>query len=199
MRLARDVRPPGGHSYLCGACRRRGRQRGPDARHGELDRRAAATVRRRLGRRPARPRRDADELGTPQSVGDGYIYKVVVSEPSDVPVLADGVTLTFQLPSQAGLVASKVTRGSGCTGTVTLTCNLGFVTPQQSSEAEITVTVKEPGDLVANASVANAYGDRNPANNSASLELRLAPAVASPVVTPRALAAGVTRRGTSSA
>ena len=114
-------------------------------------------------------------IGTPQAVGDGFVYKVVVSEPPDIQVLANDVTLTIQLPPQVQLVSSKVTRGSGCTGTTTLTCNLGYVTHQIGSEAEITVTVKALGDLVASASVTNIYGDRNPANNSATLTLKVPP------------------------
>ena len=62
------------------------------------------------------------------TTGDTVVYRVEVRLKN--PTQTSGVTwaiVTDTLPAGVELVSTKVNRGSGCTGTSTLTCNLDFL------------------------------------------------------------------------
>lgn len=61
-----------------------------------------------------------------------------ISVTDDGPAGVDGVVLTVELPPGMRLVGPPAyTRGSGCTGTTTLVCNLGFLRPKGAQQANV--------------------------------------------------------------
>lgn len=85
------------------------------------------------------------------------------------PAAATGVTVTDNLPPAVNLVSAASSQG-GCTGTGTLTCTLGDISP--GGAASITVVVNVPagaaGTLANSATVSAGQADPNPANNTAT-------------------------------
>lgn len=98
----------------------------------------------------------------PVMAGGELVYIAKVSNKS--AVAAGGVVLTMKLP--AGVSLPEVS-GATCTGTGTLTCNLGTLKAKGSKEVEFMVVTQAPGTLKGSASVAGASTDPKPANNSA--------------------------------
>jgi len=65
------------------------------------------------------------------------------------PSTASGVTLTDTIPGTTTFVSSSTTIGS-CSGTTTVTCNLGTLTPGQTATVTINVTAPLAGGPIAN-------------------------------------------------
>ena len=79
------------------------------------------------------------------TTGDTVVYRVEVRLKN--PTQTSGVTwaiVTDTLPAGVELVSTKVNRGSGCTGTSTLTCNLDFLSGYLVGVVEITAYVSRP-------------------------------------------------------
>jgi hypothetical protein len=108
---------------------------------------------------------------------------------------ATRVVVTDPLPAGTELVSARTNRGSGCTGTTTLTCDLDFLSGELVGEVEIVVRVTRPGTLVNTATVAAAERDPDASNNTASATVSV------PAQEPSVPAAlkGVTKRGSAGA
>ncbi|MGZ8217113.1 hypothetical protein [Methylomagnum sp.] len=99
----------------------------------------------------------------PVVAGGELVYIVKVRNKS--AVAASGVVLTMKLP--AGVSLPEIS-GATCTGTGTLTCNLGTVKAKGSKEVEFMVVTQAAGILKGSATVTSATTDPIPANNTAS-------------------------------
>jgi uncharacterized repeat protein (TIGR01451 family) len=104
----------------------------------------------------------------PAKAGGTLTYTIVVT--NNGPATATGVSMTDQLPKQAGFGAVTTTRGT-CMhkpSKNTVTCTLGSMASGTSATIVITVRPTNPGTLTNTATVtASAPGDPNSANNRA--------------------------------
>jgi uncharacterized repeat protein (TIGR01451 family) len=101
----------------------------------------------------------------PVVLGSNLTYTLTVSNIGTG--LATGVVLTDLLPGGTTLVSATSTQGV-CSGTTTITCSLGFLTPGSSADVIIVVTSTAAGSLTNTASVAFAGTDVNTANDTAT-------------------------------
>jgi uncharacterized repeat protein (TIGR01451 family) len=104
----------------------------------------------------------------PIRVNGTLTYTIVVRNAGPLP--ATGVTLTDQLPKQAGFSSVTTTQGS-CTAKApkaTVTCTIGTIAV--GGQVTVTIRVKPtgPGTLVNTATVQTTSRDSNLANNSAT-------------------------------
>ncbi len=82
------------------------------------------------------------------------------------PALATGVVVTDTLPS--GVTFGSVTPSQGnCSGTTTVTCNLGSLTVNSQATITITVTPQSTGTLINSANIHGDQQDPVPSNDSA--------------------------------
>lgn len=102
----------------------------------------------------------------PATVGNNLTYSVTVSNAGSGP--ASSSTLTNTVPGGASFVSSTASQGS-CTGTSTVTCNLGTINSGANATATIVVrpTATSAG-LTSTFTVSAATTDPNAANNSAT-------------------------------
>src|SRR5258706_7612186 len=80
---------------------------------------------------------------------------------------ATGVTLTDTLPGSVNLVSAVPSQGN-CSGTTTITCNLGGILKHATATVTIVVATTVTGQLSNTASVALDQTDFDPTNNSAT-------------------------------
>jgi uncharacterized repeat protein (TIGR01451 family) len=102
----------------------------------------------------------------PVAVNANLTYSIVVA--NNGPSQATGVTLTDTLPAGVTFVSSTPSAGT-CSGTTTITCNLGSI--NNGASVTVTIVVTAPattGSLSNTASVTSAVTDSNAANNSAT-------------------------------
>ncbi len=93
-----------------------------------------------------------------------FNYEIMVSNLSSGT--ATGVTVVDTLPAGVTLVSMAVPSQGSCSGTSTVTCNLGTLLGGSSATIDLTVT-KVVGGLVSNSAMATANeSDPNMANNS---------------------------------
>jgi uncharacterized repeat protein (TIGR01451 family) len=80
-------------------------------------------------------------------------------------------TVTDTLPPGVTLQGVVVPQGANCSGTTTVTCDLGGLTPGSSSSLTLITTLPnaEGINVTNTASVANNNGDANPANDTSSV------------------------------
>jgi len=101
----------------------------------------------------------------PVQVNHNLSYTITVT--NNGPQAAAGVQVTDVLPAGVDLVSATPDQGT-CSGTATVTCNLGAIS--NSGSAHITLVVKPTtvgtGTLSNTATVSSASADANPANNS---------------------------------
>ncbi len=83
------------------------------------------------------------------------------------PSTATNVTVTDILPGSVTFQSATPSQGS-CSGTTTVTCNLGAILASGTASVEILVVTGGPGTVNNSASVAAAESDPVPANNTAS-------------------------------
>jgi uncharacterized repeat protein (TIGR01451 family) len=84
------------------------------------------------------------------------------------PNTAFGAVVTDTLPANTTLISSSASQGS-CTGTSTVTCNLGTIASGNSATVTLNVLLTQPNGTISNtASVTIDNGDTNPVNNTAS-------------------------------
>lgn len=88
---------------------------------------------------------------------------------------ATDVVATINLPSQVTFASATVNRGSGCTGTTTLTCDLNYLNGTLVATVQIVTQVNQTGTLVATASMTTTPGDSNTANNTATSTITISP------------------------
>ncbi|MFZ5876473.1 MAG: DUF11 domain-containing protein [Nitrospirota bacterium] len=101
----------------------------------------------------------------PVLVGQNLTYTIVVT--NNGPNSATGVSMTDTLPAGATWVSTMTSQGS-CSGTVTVTCNLGTLANAASATVTIVVTPTAGGTLSNTASVTGAEADPVSGNNSAT-------------------------------
>ena len=101
----------------------------------------------------------------PVTPGSSLLYTLSISNGG--PNTATGVVVTDTLPGGVTFQSSSASQGS-CTGTVTVTCNLGSILNGGTATVQILVTAGGAGSVTNNASVTSAVSDPNAANNSAS-------------------------------
>jgi hypothetical protein len=82
---------------------------------------------------------------------------------------ADHMVLTYVLPPGAELVFSETNRGSGCTGSGPVVCNLDFVSGTIVATALLGVRLTQPGEAVATASITARQWDPDTKNNADSV------------------------------
>ena len=103
----------------------------------------------------------------PVDVGDDLSYDLTVV--NNGPNAATGVTLTDVLPAGLTFVSATPSQGS-CSGTTTVSCNLGGLASGASATITIVVQPDNAGTLTNTASVAADQPDPAPADNSATAD-----------------------------
>ncbi len=104
---------------------------------------------------------------TPPVPTDAVTYNAVVSDVNGGS--GSNLVLTLKLPSSATVVSMSADRGSGCTGTTKITCNLDWISG--SLTAHVTVTARVPAgvQVTATGAVSETESDPNLKNNTASV------------------------------
>jgi uncharacterized repeat protein (TIGR01451 family) len=103
----------------------------------------------------------------PVSFGTNLTYTITVRNNGEIT--ATGVTLTDTLPAGAALVSANSTAGT-CSGTTSITCNIGTLTG--GATATVTIVVTPPGvRTITNTATATINEtDALPANNTATTQ-----------------------------
>ncbi|HEY1270312.1 MAG TPA: putative Ig domain-containing protein [Candidatus Binatia bacterium] len=109
----------------------------------------------------------------PVIVGNNVTYTLTVKSRGFID--ATGVTLTDTLPANLSLVSATPSQGSACSGTTTITCNLGSILNHASATVTIVATATAIGPATNTATVAANEDDFNPSNNTASQTTTVAP------------------------
>jgi uncharacterized repeat protein (TIGR01451 family) len=102
-----------------------------------------------------------------EPVAQGANFTYMIATANLGPAAASNVTVTDVLPAGVTLVSATSSQGS-CSGTTTVTCALGTLSPGGSAQMFILVTKNVGGDVSNTAGVAADQGDPNPVNNSSS-------------------------------
>jgi len=109
---------------------------------------------------------------------------------------ASGATVTMVLPPGLALITGQAT-GGACTGTTTVSCPLGDVTPGTPARAVLAVRGTQAGAQSVSGTAASATPDANAANDSAAAAVTVTAAAQTPpqcVVPPLK---GLTKKGAS--
>lgn len=114
----------------------------------------------------------------PVTVGSELTYTLAVANGG--PDAGTSVSLTDTLPSQVTFVSASPAQGS-CTGTSTVTCDLGTLTSGQNTTVTIVVRPSTIGAITNTASVAGTEADPNSANNAATVDTTVASVPSGPV------------------
>ena len=99
----------------------------------------------------------------PVTEGNSFTYTLVVANAGPDP--ATNVVLTDTLPGGVTFISSTSSQGS-CSGTGTVTCNLGTISSGGNATVQIVVTANSPGPLTNNASAVATEVDATPASDS---------------------------------
>ena len=108
----------------------------------------------------------------PVTVGKDLSYSLLVSNHG--PQDAAGVTVTDALPAGATFVSSSTTVGS-CSGTATVTCDLGALANGASATVTIVVRPGSAGQLSNTATVSSTTVDPVAGNNSSTVSTTVSP------------------------
>jgi uncharacterized repeat protein (TIGR01451 family) len=102
------------------------------------------------------------------------------------PAVGTNVVVTDTLPAGTTLVSATPSQGS-CSGTTTVTCNLGVLLSNTSATISLVITMPAAFGPVDNtATVTSDNADSNPGNNSATASVAVSPEI--PSLSPLALA-----------
>ncbi|HYH10201.1 MAG TPA: hypothetical protein VEK11_24345 [Thermoanaerobaculia bacterium] len=126
--------------------------------------------------------------GTTLNAGGPAMFTIDVI--NDGPATALNTTVTDVLPAGTTFVSATSTQGT-CTGTATVTCTVGTLAPGGTATITLIVTLPPTPALIANtATVSATNAESNPANNTSTAEIMLAPgATGIPTLSPWMLAA----------
>ncbi|HYE14111.1 MAG TPA: carboxypeptidase regulatory-like domain-containing protein, partial [Pyrinomonadaceae bacterium] len=106
----------------------------------------------------------------PAVVGEGFIYTFVVTNNGAGD--ATGVQLTGALPAGVQFVSANATQGAATVASGQLTANLGGLLRGASATVNVQVTAAAAGLLPMTATASAPETDPNPANNSATVNVR---------------------------
>jgi len=106
-------------------------------------------------------------VGSPDPVSPGGVLTYSIGVANAGPDAAQQTILTDPLPAGVTLLAVSPSQGS-CSGTTTLTCDLGTLAPGDQTFVTIAVSANQLGVLTNTASVASALPDPNPGDNQAT-------------------------------
>lgn len=106
------------------------------------------------------------DAADPVALGSNVVYTLTVR--NNGPANATGVTVTDTLPAGVTLVSAVPSQGAACTGTATVSCDLGALAFGAQATVTVTVSTSTPGVIVNTASVTGAEPDPAPGNNTAS-------------------------------
>ena len=117
----------------------------------------------------------------PVQVGQNLTYTITVSNtgPSNAP----NVTMNEGVPAGVNFVSVTPSQGS-CSGTSSITCNLGTINAQGSATVTLVVTPTVAGPLDNTASAFASAQDPNPANNFFTASTTVLPAGTTPTPPP---------------
>jgi len=101
----------------------------------------------------------------PLSFGSNLTYTITVTNNGELT--ATGVTLTDTLPAGATFVSANSSAGT-CSGTTTVTCGLGTLTP--GTTVTVTIVVTPPVGTITNTATATINEAEPSANNTATAE-----------------------------
>jgi uncharacterized repeat protein (TIGR01451 family) len=101
----------------------------------------------------------------PVAQNSNLTYTITVT--NNGPLSATNVTATDVFPAGVTFVSATPSRGS-CSGTTTVTCNLGTMSNAANATITIVVTPTQTGPLSNTVNVTSTVPDPNPANNSAT-------------------------------
>ncbi len=113
----------------------------------------------------------------PGQAGVNLNYRIVVT--NNGPATASNVTVTDALPSGVAFVSAATTQGA-CSGTTTVTCNVGSLASGAGAIVTIVVTPSAQGQLSNTATVTAGEADFDSTNNSSSITTFIQPAATSP-------------------
>jgi uncharacterized repeat protein (TIGR01451 family) len=102
---------------------------------------------------------------SPIVIGSNLTYSITAS--NNGPNLAADVTVTDTLPAGVTYVSATPSQGT-CTGTSTVTCNLGTINNGANATISLIVTPTVTGTISNTATVTTTANDSTPGNNSAS-------------------------------
>jgi uncharacterized repeat protein (TIGR01451 family) len=102
---------------------------------------------------------------SPVLVEDNLVYSITVNNTGEKA--ANGVTVTDALPSGATFVSATASQGT-CSGTSTVTCNLGSINAGAGATVSITIKPSSAGTINNTATVSSSDSEANTANNSAT-------------------------------
>jgi uncharacterized repeat protein (TIGR01451 family) len=121
----------------------------------------------------------------PYGAGNGLTYTITVNNAG--PSAASNVTVTDILPAGTTFVSAIPSQGS-CSGTTTVTCNLGTLNAAGSATIALSLTLPSTPGVVANtASVTTTSPEANTANNSSTSTITTVPASSIPATSPMVL------------
>lgn len=107
-------------------------------------------------------------------------YRLIVTNNGPSP--ATNIVLTDNLPGGVSFVSASATQGS-CSGTTTVTCNLGSLARNAFAVVNIIVVPQAAGTLTNNASVNGAETDPDTTDNSVSLQTSVNSPTSGPAMT----------------
>lgn len=106
------------------------------------------------------------DAADPVALGSDVTYTLTVTNHG--PAAASSVVATDTLPAGVTLVSATPSQGAACTGTTTVSCDLGGLATGASATITVVVTPAGPGVIINTASVTAAEPDPNTGNNTAT-------------------------------
>ena len=108
---------------------------------------------------------------TTYAPGETVTYTIVVTNVGSFDAL--GVTVTDPIPAGMTLQSASSTQGT-CSGTTTVTCTIGTLTPSASATITILATIPASGGGFENIATVSSDNDINPANDAATVTVSAA-------------------------
>ena len=102
----------------------------------------------------------------PVLLGEQLTYTIMVT--NEGPSAATSAIATITLPAEVTFVSSEPSQGS-CSGTGTLTCNMGTIADGTSASVNIVMLPNTTGELTSTVVVDSSVADPNPLDNSATV------------------------------